>query len=212
MPVNWISVHRDNGKPDYNITLLGLSGLVLDMNEMYTDFLAGWSKNDIEWAQVVICCLLSTLQAQGYTATLHLRHGVSNNKKKLYSFLNKLFGLTTTKTRSFYITEFLWRESIAHRWTPLPTWWRHKMKTFSALLDIGARNSPVTGEFQSQRPLTWNFDVFFDLRMNKRLSKQSWGWCFEPAFCSLWRHCYADPVICKATPCYDAVMGNNLCP
>ena len=30
-----------------------------------------------------------------------------------------------------------------------------------------------TGEFPSQRPVTWSFDVFFGLRLNKRLSKQS---------------------------------------
>ena len=34
-------------------------------------------------------------------------------------------------------------------------------------------NSPVTDEFSSQRPVTWGFDVFFDLRLNKRLSQQS---------------------------------------
>ena len=34
-----------------------------------------------------------------------------------------------------------------------------------------------------------SFDVFFDLRMNKRLGKQPWGWWFETASCSLWRHC-----------------------
>ena len=42
-------------------------------------------------------------------------------------------------------------------------------------------NSPVTGEFLAQRPVTRNFDVFFDLRLNKWLSKQSWGWWFETA-------------------------------
>ena len=42
------------------------------------------------------------------------------------------------------------------------------METFSALLAICAGNSPVTGEFPTQRPVTWNFDVFFDLRHNKR--------------------------------------------
>ena len=36
-------------------------------------------------------------------------------------------------------------------------------------------NSPVTGEFPAQRPVTRSFDVFFDLRLNKRLSKQWWG-------------------------------------
>ena len=50
------------------------------------------------------------------------------------------------------------------------------METFSALLAICAGNSPVPGEFPAQRPVTRSFDVCFDLRLNKRLSKQSWGW------------------------------------
>ena len=49
--------------------------------------------------------------------------------------------------------------------------------------------SPVTGEFSARRPVTRSFDVFFDLRLNKRLSKQSWGWWFETPSRSLWRHC-----------------------
>ena len=32
------------------------------------------------------------------------------------------------------------------------------------------------------------FDVFFDLCLNKRLSKQSWGWWFETLSRPLWRH------------------------
>ena len=47
------------------------------------------------------------------------------------------------------------------------------METFSVLLAICEGNSPITGEFPSQRPMTQSFDVFFDLRLNKRLSKQS---------------------------------------
>ena len=42
--------------------------------------------------------------------------------------------------------------------------WRHHMEWFSALLAICAGNSPVTGEFPAQRPVTRSFDVFFDLR------------------------------------------------
>ena len=68
------------------------------------------------------------------------------------------------------------------------TWWRHQMKTFCALLALCAGNSLVTGEFPSQRPVTRSFDVFFDLRLNKRLSKQSWGCWFETTSRSLWRH------------------------
>ena len=47
------------------------------------------------------------------------------------------------------------------------------METFSALLAICARNSSVPGEFPIQMPVTRSFDVFFDLRPNKRLSKQT---------------------------------------
>ena len=43
------------------------------------------------------------------------------------------------------------------------------METFSALLAICAGTSPVPGEFPTQRPVTRSFDVYFELRPNKRL-------------------------------------------
>ena len=46
--------------------------------------------------------------------------------------------------------------------------------------------SPVV---TTQRPVTRGFDVFFDLHLNKRLSKQSRRWWFETPSLSLWRHC-----------------------
>ena len=75
------------------------------------------------------------------------------------------------------------------RWILPWAWWRHQMETLSALLALCAGNSPVTSEFPSQRPVMRSFDVFFDLRLNKRLSKQSRHWWFETPSCSLWRHC-----------------------
>ena len=66
-----------------------------------------------------------------------------------------------------------------NKYSRMDSWWRHPMETFSALLAICAGNSPVPGEFPAQRPVTRSFDVFFDLRLNKRLSIQSWGWWFE---------------------------------
>ena len=63
------------------------------------------------------------------------------------------------------------------------------METFSALLAMFAWNSSVAGEFPAQRPVTRSFDVFFDLRLNKQRSKQSWGWWFETPPRPLWRHC-----------------------
>ena len=91
--------------------------------------------------------------------------------------------------------------SVALGLLALP-WWRHQMETFSALPVLCAGNSPVTGEFPTQRPVTRSFDVFFDLRLNKRLSKHSWGWWFETPSCSWWHHCNAvmiSPVLVKQT-------------
>ena len=54
---------------------------------------------------------------------------------------------------------------------------------------------PLCGEFTGHRwssctkAVMWSFDVFFDLRLNKHFSKQSWGWRFEMPSRSLWRCC-----------------------
>ena len=47
------------------------------------------------------------------------------------------------------------------------------------------------GAFPAQRPVTRSFDVFFDLGLNERLSKQPRGWWFETPSWSLWRQCNA---------------------
>ena len=67
-------------------------------------------------------------------------------------------------------------------------WWRHQMETFRV---TGHLCVEFTGppKFPAQRPVTRSFDVFFDLRLNKRLRKQSWGRWFEIPSCPLWRHC-----------------------
>ena len=69
------------------------------------------------------------------------------------------------------------------------------MGTFSALLAICVGNSPVTGEFSTQRTVTRSFDVFFDLRLNKH----SWGWWFEMLSCPLWCHHNEYKIVQKAT-------------
>ena len=63
-------------------------------------------------------------------------------------------------------------------------WWRHQMETFSALLAICAGNSPVP--VNSPHKGLWRGALMFSL--NKRLSKQSWGWWFETLSRPLWRH------------------------
>ena len=52
-----------------------------------------------------------------------------------------------------------------------------------------AGNSPVTGESPSRRPVTRSFYIFFDLCLNKRLSKQSIRRWLETQSRSLRRHC-----------------------
>ena len=83
-------------------------------------------------------------------------------------------------------------------------WWCHQMETFSALLAICAGNSPVSGEFPAQRPVTRSFDVYFDLSLNKRLSKQSWGCWFETLSCPLWRQCNGWP---STSRCKDTLLA-----
>ena len=83
-------------------------------------------------------------------------------------------------------------------------WWRHPKEAFSALLAICAGNSPVTGDFPAQRPATWSFDVSFDLRLNKRSSKQSWGWWFETR-----AHCDVTAMFYKIR--HDAPLPTLLC-
>ena len=53
--------------------------------------------------------------------------------------------------------------------------------------DLWCGEFTVTDEFPAQRPVTRSFDVFFDLRLNERLSKQSWGWWFETQSRPKWR-------------------------
>ena len=79
------------------------------------------------------------------------------------------------------------------------------METVSALLAICAGHSPVTGEFPAQRPVMRSFYVFFDLRLNKRLSKQLWGWWYETPLCQLWRDC-SEIAVC---PVFLPLLGHQ---
>ena len=56
----------------------------------------------------------------------------------------------------------------------------HHVMMASSNGNIFRVTGPLWGEFTgSQKPVTRIFDVFFDMRLNERLSKQSWGWWFE---------------------------------
>ena len=63
--------------------------------------------------------------------------------------------------------------------------WKHFPRYWSVVR--GIHRSPVNSPHKGQ----WRgaFDIFFDLRLNKRLSKQSWGWWFETLSRPLIRQC-----------------------
>ena len=69
----------------------------------------------------------------------------------------------------------------------------------------------LCGEFTGHRWMTRSFDVFFDLRLNKRLNKQSWGCWFETPSPPLWRHCNVlfFSWKCISTTC-DISMSENV--
>ena len=81
----------------------------------------------------------------------------------------------------FLVAFTFWREPNA--------WWRHQMETFSRYWHFVRGTSPATGEFPLQRSVAWSFDVFFDLCLNKRLSKQQGRRWFETSSRPLWRRC-----------------------
>ena len=58
-------------------------------------------------------------------------------------------------------------------------WWRHQMETFSTVLVLCAGNSPVIGEFSSQRPVTRSFGVFFYLRLMNCWANNGWAGDFR---------------------------------
>ena len=63
------------------------------------------------------------------------------------------------------------------------------MEAISAPLALCEGNPPVTGGVPSQRARNAGFEVFFDVRLKKRLNKQSSRRWFQMTRCSLWRHC-----------------------
>ena len=108
--------------------------------------------------------------------------------KNIFVFAGKVF-INIFDEQIFHYHKICITKTLNPTWDKwYDIWWRHQMETFSTLLAICAGNSPVTGEFPAQRPVTRSLDVFFDLRLNKRLSKQWWGWWFETPLCPLWRH------------------------
>ena len=52
-----------------------------------------------------------------------------------------------------------------YKFDHLNKWWRHEMEKNFRVTGLCGGNSPVTGECPAQRPVTWSFDIFVDLRL-----------------------------------------------
>ena len=125
-----------------------------------------------------------------YERTINI-YGVNGMLRRIQEF--KLWWFAGVKSvftpfRMHELYDFAGRWTITSWFIEIWSWWRHQMETFSALLAICAGNSPASGDFPVQRPVTRSFDVFSHLCQNKRLRKQWWSWWFETLSRPLWRH------------------------
>ena len=94
-----------------------------------------------------------------------------------------------------------------HQWIGLKLmWWCHQKETFSALLAIFAG---IPRWILAQRPVTRSFDVFIDLRPNKRLSKHWWDWWFETASRPLRSQCQLCVIYKQASFSRRSCMGKG---
>ena len=164
----------------------------LRQNDVATSF---WRDNDtvycVWWEAIKLFWILKSLILNDDIITPFVRwdsitDGIDEYGRKQHWIMN---GEQLTYDASFHDDVIKWK--LFSRYWPFVRgipWWRHQMETFSALLAICAGNSPVPGEFPTQRPVTRSFDVFFDLRLNKWLSKQRRGWWFETISRPLRRH------------------------
>ena len=108
-------------------------------------------------------------------------------------FLNKLPASLTALLNTAVSYCQVWGQAVHDdviKWKRFPRYWPFVW---------GIHRSPVNSPHK--RPVTRSFDVFFDLCLNKRLSRQLWGWWFETTSCSLWRHCNVHTMMCLCHTC-----------
>ena len=167
--------HEQFASPAHTLTHLPLDKMASILQTIFSDALL-WMKSFVFWSKFHWSLFLRLKLTK--KNTIGLDNGVVPNKQEAVIW-------THVDLIHWHIYAALGGDELIYI-----SWWCHQMETFSALLAICAGNSPVPGEFPAQRPVTWSFDVFFDLRLNQLLSKQSWGWWFEMLSHPLWRHCY----------------------
>ena len=98
-----------------------------------------------------------------FSVIIHIRQKIG------LVYLHVGYHITTIKTEVTFGDDAIDQDDVI-KWKHFPRYWPFVRGT-------------------AQRPVTRSFDVFCDLRLNKRLSKQLWGRWFETLWRPLWRHC-----------------------
>ena len=98
-----------------------------------------------------------------------------------------LFALVVTSADMITLANSNSANRVRHHINTKKGWWRHQIEI--SVRVTGRLWGESTGGFPSQRPVTRSYSVFFDLHLNKRLTKQWSRWWFEMLSRSLLRHC-----------------------
>ena len=163
---------------EYNLIIFTRKNLNLLIYLIFEPTGLQWTYNNLMYVWFIHKCInIMVLYVQVKSLQLIRRLGIGRSRLRVTSLQRSCSEIGTFQC--WTVADSPASYLIGRAWWLWYTWWRHQMETFSALLAICvgefAGNSQVPGEFPTQRPVTQSFDVLFDLRLNKRLSKQSWG-------------------------------------
>ena len=133
----------------------------------------------------IVRCILHVFASKVYSIYYSYSKQVvhyANGGRSWYADYDMMESFSTCQ----YMSQEKWEQNILHL---RPILSHDQMETFSVLLTFYVGNSPVTCEFPPQIPVMQSFDVFFDLRLNKRVNKQSRRRWFKTPMRSLWHRC-----------------------
>ena len=138
----------------------------------------------------------------------------TRNFKSVQFLVTRMIYLLSSIQITLYVTTFvifkrkvmLWRMMERKIWCALVCFMMTSLNG-----NIFRVTGHLCGEFPTQRPVTRSFDVFFDLRLNKRLSKQSWGWWFETLSRPLWPHGIVLDPVCQLLEEWSSCLVRYRC-
>ena len=185
--------------------MLGDCALLLNLilysvrpGDAYMHHCTGQSLYLKQW--LVACSAPNPYQKQWWIIVRSLWTNIGVSRNKVLKFVSQNVKNPPVILRSFRQSPTANHLGVYTSWLSQASWWRYQMETFSTWIALCEGKSLVTGGYPLPRPVTRSFDVFFDLRLSKWLSKQSRCRWFHTPSRSLCRH-YND--ICARRPPSD---------